>query len=186
MKSKYQKVMVIINPAAGKSEPVLNTLNNVFHQYGLVWDAQITHQFGDASRLAKEAVAQGYDLVAGYGGDGTQMEIANGVMGSGVPMAILPGGTGNAMAFELKVPRDLRRAAEMICTSSNVRAVDLGKAGDEYFMLRLYSGVKEEQKTSREDKDKFGILAYPISTIQMVRQLNHALYTLTIDGKQIK
>ncbi len=61
-------------------------------------------QSGDATRLAKEAVEQGYELVAGYGGDGTQMEVANGLLGTGIPQAILPGGTGNAMAHDLTYP----------------------------------------------------------------------------------
>jgi len=100
----YKKVRVIINPAAGKDEPILNTINKVFHQYGVDWQVNITKKFGDATRLAKQAIADGVDLVAGYGGDGTQMEIANAVMGSETPMAILPGGTGNAMSFELQVP----------------------------------------------------------------------------------
>jgi diacylglycerol kinase family enzyme len=45
-------------------------------------------------------VAAGVDLVAGYGGDGTQMELANGMLGSNIPMATLPGGTGNALASD--------------------------------------------------------------------------------------
>lgn len=178
--------MVIINPSAGKDEPILNTINTVFSQYGVNWEVTLTHKFGDATRLAQEAVAAGYDLVTGYGGDGTQMEVANGMMGSSVPMAILPGGTGNAMAFELNIPRDLRQALELICTSDKIQAVDLAKAGDKYFMLRLYSGVDEEQKTSREQKDKYGILAYPISNVEMLRSLNHANYTLTIDGEVVQ
>ncbi|NJN54758.1 MAG: diacylglycerol kinase family lipid kinase [Anaerolineae bacterium] len=184
---KYQNIKVIINPAAGKDEPILNTLNDVFHQHGVDWDMSLTYQFGDATRLAQEAAASGaFDLVTGYGGDGTQMEVANGLKGSGVPMAILPGGTGNAMAFELNIPRTLREAANLICTSQKLKSVDLAKANDTYFMLRLYSGVDEEQKTSREQKDKYGILAYPLSVIEMGRELNKAHYRLLIDGEQIE
>ena len=114
----YQNVVVIINPASGKQEPVLNTLNDVFRQHDLPWSIRITHQFGDAARFAREAVASGADLVVGYGGDGTQMEVANGLKGSAVPLGILPGGTGNAMAFELNIPRDLRQAALSIWYSA--------------------------------------------------------------------
>jgi YegS/Rv2252/BmrU family lipid kinase len=147
----------------------------------------LTRKFGDATRLAQEAAASGnFDLVTGYGGDGTQMEVANGLKGSGLPMAILPGGTGNAMAFELDVPRDLRQAAELICTSDKLKAVDLAKANDTYFMLRLYSGIEEEQKTSREQKDKYGILAYPLSILEMGLDMNHAHYRLRIDGEIIE
>jgi len=185
--AKYKKIKVIINPAAGKDEPILNILNDVFHRQGIDWDVSLTRQFGDATQLAQEAAASGeYDLVTGYGGDGTQMEIANGMKGSSVPLAILPGGTGNAMAFELNIPRNLRQAAALIGASQNVKSVDLAKANDTYFMLRLYSGVEEGQKTSREQKDKYGILAYPFSVVSMGRELNHARYRLTIDGELIE
>src|SRR5512139_4251609 len=133
----YPRVQVIINPAAGHDEPILNVLNDVFHPAGVDWDISITHKFGDASRLAKEAVAMGVDLVAGYGGDGTQMEVANGLIGSGVPLAMLPGGTGNAMAHDLNIPINLRQAAELIVTSNNRRAVDLARLEDKVYMLRL-------------------------------------------------
>src|SRR5687768_7058761 len=135
MSIPYQRIRVIINPAAGKNEPILNTLNDVFHGHELDWEVRITHKFGDATRLAQEAVADGVDLVAGYGGDGTQMEVANGLIGSDIPMAILPGGTGNAMAFELGIPRNLREAAALICQSRKHRKIDLGRIGDRQFML---------------------------------------------------
>jgi YegS/Rv2252/BmrU family lipid kinase len=185
MTASYKRVQVIINPAAGQDEPILNTLNDVFRQYEVEWDAKITHGPGEATRFVQQAVADGVDLVAGYGGDGTQMEIASGVLGSNTPMAILPGGTGNAMAFELEVPRNLRQAVELICTSSNRRAVDLAKIGDRYFMLRLYTGPQKEYLASREEKDRYGLLAYPAASLRVLKHLTVAQYKLTIDGQEI-
>ena len=121
-----ERIHVIINPAAGQDQPILNTLNDVFNQFKVDWEVSITKKFGDATQMARAAAASGVDLVVGYGGDGTQMEVANGVLGSDTPMAILPGGTGNAMAFELNIPRDLRQAAELICQSGNIRKVRSG------------------------------------------------------------
>ena len=152
----YPNVHVIINPAAGQNEPILNILNDVFHPAGVNWDVSLTHQSGDATRLAEDAAALGVDLVVAYGGDGTQMEVANGLLGTGVPQAILPGGTGNAMAHELKVPINTRQAAELIVSSSKRRAVDLAKIGDQIFMLRAYCGLSADEAASREQKDKYG------------------------------
>jgi YegS/Rv2252/BmrU family lipid kinase len=184
MTSPYKRVQIIINPASGKNEPILNIINAAFAGSGIEWDARVTHKFGDATRLAKEAVANGVDLVAGYGGDGTQLEIANGVFGSGVPMAILPGGTGNAMAFELKVPRDLRQAVELIVNSSNTRLVDLGQIGDRVFLLRVYTGVDAESRASRESKDKYGNMAYVFEGLKFVARPKQAHYKAIIDGQE--
>jgi YegS/Rv2252/BmrU family lipid kinase len=182
----YQRIRVIINPAAGKDEAILNTLNDVFQAYKVDWEVRITHKFGDATRLAQEAVADGVDLVAGYGGDGTQMEVANGVMGSDVPMAILPGGTGNAMAYELAIPRQLRQAAMLICHSKRCRKIDLGQIGARQFMLRTYTGPEQEAVASREEKDKLGVLAYPLASLRVLKNLTQAQYQLTLDGQMIK
>jgi YegS/Rv2252/BmrU family lipid kinase len=182
----YKRVQVIINPASGQNETILNTLNDVFHQYQVEWDVKITQGPGDAVRFVQQAVAEGVDLVAGYGGDGTQMEIASGVLASDTPMAILPGGTGNAMAFELKVPRNLRKAVELICQSSQRQAVDLAKIGDRYFMLRTYTGPRQEDVASRAEKDRYGVLAYPAASLRVLKNLEVAQYKLTIDGQQFE
>ena len=55
MNLAYKNIHVVINPAAGRDEPILNVLNDVFQPVGVEWDVSITHKFGDATRLAKEA-----------------------------------------------------------------------------------------------------------------------------------
>jgi len=182
----YKRVLVIINPAAGHDEPILNTLNDVFHSAGVDWDIRITHKFGDATRLAKEAIEMGVDLVAGYGGDGTQMEVANGLLGSGIPLAILPGGTGNAMARDLNIPINLRQATELIVSSPKRRAVDLARIGDRVFMLRAYAGVKSQDAASREDKDKLGQLAYIQASLKILSNTTPTHYRATVDGEVIE
>ncbi|MFN2198726.1 MAG: diacylglycerol/lipid kinase family protein [Anaerolineales bacterium] len=182
----YKKIHVIINPAAGHDEPILNVLNQVFHPAGVDWDISLTYKSGDATRLAAEAAAAGVDLVAAYGGDGTQMEVANGLLGTGVPQAILPGGTGNAMAHELGVSLVLREAADLIVTSDKRRAIDLAKIGDQVFMLRAYAGLSSDQAASREEKDKFGQLAYVQSALKFIRNVPEAHYKANVDGEVIE
>lgn len=185
MKS-IQKIQVIINPAAGQDEPILNTLNQVFSKYEIEWETAVTHDAGDAQRLTEEAIAAGVDLVAGYGGDGTLREIANGLRDSDVPLGILPGGTGNGLARELGIPLDLTQAAELLCRAPAVRQLDAGQIGDHYFLLHVYTGVAPDHLASRESKDNWGILAYLLRALQAITtpQVNH--YSLTIDGKEIE
>ena len=132
----YRRVHVVVNPASGKDEPILNVLNDVFRQHDVDWDVSVTHKYGDAKAQARAAIADGVDLVVGYGGDGTQHEIANAVVaaaaetGRQVPMGILPGGTGNGFAREMGVPATLRDAVVALCTSSRTRAIDVGRLRD--------------------------------------------------------
>ena len=183
MAPPYPRVHVVINPASGPNRPILNTLNDVFRKYGVDWDVSITKRYGDATRQAKDAVARGADLVAGYGGDGTQHELANAVIGTATPMGILPGGTGNGFAREIGIPKDLREAVELLCTSENVRNVDAARVGDEYFIQRLYAGVPPESQTSRDLKERYGLLAYAITLPKQVLGVSESEFRLTIDGR---
>jgi YegS/Rv2252/BmrU family lipid kinase len=177
----YERIHVVINPAAGKDEPILNVLNDVFHEYGIDWDVSVTKKYGDAAEQARAAIARGVSLVAGYGGDGTQHELANALAGSGVALGVLPGGTGNGFAHELGLPQKLKEAAQLLCTSSRTRAIDTVRVGEEYFIQRLYTGTEPEQQTSREMKDKYGPLAYFANMFQQVNN-PEVLYRLSIDG----
>jgi YegS/Rv2252/BmrU family lipid kinase len=186
MSPSYPHVHVIINPASGPNRPILNTLNDVFRKYGVDWDVSITKRYGDAARQAKDAIASGVDLVVGYGGDGTQHEIANAVIGTGRPMGILPGGTGNGFAREIGIPKELREAVELLCTSRNVRTVDAARVGEEYFIQRLYAGVPPEAQTSRDLKERYGLLAYAVTLPRQVLRASESEYRLTIDGRTVK
>ena len=129
MTPPYPKVHVIINPASGPNRPILNTLNDVFRKHGVDWDVSITKRYGDATQQARDAIARGVDLVVGYGGDGTQHELANAVIGTGMPMGILPGGTGNGFAREIGIPKELDEAVELLCTSQHVPPGGRGARG---------------------------------------------------------
>jgi YegS/Rv2252/BmrU family lipid kinase len=181
----YPRIHIVINPAAGKSEPILNTLNAVFYPYGIDWEVSVTHRFGDATEFARQAAERGFDLVVGYGGDGTQHEIANGVIGTGVPMGVLPGGTGNGFANELGIPGKLQPAVELLCTSHNQRQIDVAQIGEKYFIQRLFTGIEPEEQTSREMKDKYGTLAYLMRDVKRLGEIQDVPYRLRIDGEEV-
>lgn len=185
----YRKIHVIINPVSGKDQPILNVLNDVFYKNDIEWDISITKKFGDATEFARKAAESGCNLVVGYGGDGTQHEIANGVMGTGVPMGVLPGGTGNGFGNEMGLPTELRPAVELLCSSYNTRNIDIVKlvdGGEGYFVQRLFTGIEPEEQTSREDKNKYGTLAYLGRDIKRLGNVKDIKYTLTIDGETIE
>lgn len=182
----YRNVHIIINPASGHDEPILNVINDVCHKLEVPWSVHVTQAAGDATEMTRAALEDGADLIVCYGGDGTVMEVINGLVGSDVPLGILPGGTGNAVAIELEIPDTLAAALEMTLTSDARRDLDLGRVGDRYFILRLFTGIGEDQVASREMKDKYGLLAYPISAFQFLREEKDVAYTLVLDGHRVE
>lgn len=197
LEAPYRRVHVVINPASGKDEPILNILNDVFRAHGVRWDISVTHAYGDATVQARTAIADGVDLVMGYGGDGTQHEIANAILGAAAesgrttPMGILPGGTGNGFAREMGVPSTLREAAELLCTSTATRSIDVGwlrtigkpQVDDRYFIQRLYVGIEPEEQTSREMKDRYGVFAYAVAAASRRGAHAPARYRVLVDGQ---
>ncbi len=185
----FRNIVVIINPAAGLEEPSLKTLNSIFRGGGAHWDVSITNEAGDGRRLAQAAVAAGADLVIASGGDGSLAEVASGMIGSEVPMAFLPGGTGNVMAAELGIPRDLARAAMLLFhPTSRLRTLDLGQIGERMFMMRVGAGFEAAiiQHTTREMKERFGLLAYGVGLLETLTLPLTARYTLTLDGQTVE
>ena len=184
-----KRIHVVINPASGQPEPILNTLNDVFHHSGVDWDVSITKKYGDGIELARRAVEKGYDVVASYGGDGTVMEVANGLVDSETPMAVFPGGTGNVMSVELNIPQNLAEAAQLaISEDSLITPVDVGKYKDIHFLLRVYIGFDAQRINiaTREMRDRFGKAAYVISALKALPESNSVHYKFTLDGESVE
>src|SRR5262245_17328766 len=133
-----QRVHMIINPASDQDRPILHVENRVFARYKIEWDATFTHRSGDATQFARElAKRNDIEMLMCYGGDGTIRDVVNGLVGSDMPLGILGGGTGNAVATELRISPFLEVALEAICTGDGeLHAIDVGKINDGYFLLR--------------------------------------------------
>lgn len=184
-----KKIHVVINPAAGNDTPILNVLNTVFLENEVEWDVSITHKAGDARQAARQAVLDGVDVVAAYGGDGTVNEVASGLFGSEVPLAILPGGTANVLARELSIPLRLMDAARLACgVESKIDRIDLGKMGEQIFLLRVGIGFEAAmvEQTDRTLKENFGVLAYMWSALNNLRDPAIAHYRLRLDGEEVE
>jgi len=188
-------IHIVINPASGQNEAILNTLNDVFQPAGLTWDVSVTNAHGDAMRQARQAAEAGVDIVGAYGGDGTVMEVVNGLMGTDVPLGILPGGTGNILSVELGIPQTLLEAAELLASEDSlIRPIDVGQChadgweNPRYFLLRLASGFDAQRinMTGRELRDRFGRMAYFVGALQAIPESTAVQYTFTLDGEQVQ
>jgi YegS/Rv2252/BmrU family lipid kinase len=184
-----KRIHVVINPAAGQPEPILHILNSVFRQEGVRWDVSITHEFGDAARQARQAADNGADIVVAYGGDGTVMEVANGLAGSKVALGVLPGGTGNVLSIELDIPQTLEEAVRLLVSpDAQIRKVDVGQSGERNFLLRACVGFDAEriQLTTREMRDRYGKMAYLIAALKAIPESKAIDYHLTLDDEVVE
>ncbi|WP_062389078.1 diacylglycerol/lipid kinase family protein [Demequina iriomotensis] len=128
----------------------------------------------------REALALGADVVVAVGGDGTVRAVAEGVAGTGVPMAIMPMGTGNLFARNLDlplgdVPALLRTALEGAQRHSDVGWLTLVRTPDgedegerHIFLVIAGAGLDAEMVAGADDrlKRQFGWVAYFFAAVQ--------------------
>jgi YegS/Rv2252/BmrU family lipid kinase len=186
----YMRAVIIYNPYAGQA----GSLSQALDEAAAVWTSrgwQIslnpTAGPGDGTRLARLAVENGCDMVIAAGGDGTINEVVNGLAGSSTVLATLPLGTMNVWARELKLPLQPRAAAETML-SWKARPIDLGRAGERYFLLMAGIGFDAAITYSiqPDEKRRLGALAYVLLGIKMALQLRGARTRLVLDGKKIR
>lgn len=159
---------------------------------------------GDAASIdaaGSIAIGEGAGLVVAVGGDGTVAALTGDLAGSGIPLAIVPGGTGNVLASALGIPRDPAVAVRSIERMVR-RPVDLGRSrlapaggatGADVRPERLFAvaaGVgwdaRVMEATAAARKHKIGRLAYWVSALGLLDHLAAVPYRIEIDGEVVE
>src|SRR5579871_3917151 len=120
------RACLITNPRSGRGGIDLSTVLPVLRAQG--WGLTVRQKLhgGHATEIAQEAADRGYDMVIGWGGDGTISEIVDGLVGTDVAVGVIPGGTVNLWARELGISTNLRRAALQLVGAER-RRIDVGR-----------------------------------------------------------
>jgi diacylglycerol kinase (ATP) len=181
------RALLITNPAAARTAPLaVDAIMGAFRSAG--WQAEVlaTGGPGDARRLAEYGVAQGMDVVAVFGGDGTTMQAAAALVGTDVALGVIPGGTGNLLAGNLRVPAAPARAARAL-VSGRPQPFDLGRmerdGAMQYFAVACGAGVDARVMagTLSANKQRWGIGAYMATTLRMLGEIRSADHLITVD-----
>ncbi|HMO58810.1 MAG TPA: diacylglycerol kinase family lipid kinase, partial [Roseiflexaceae bacterium] len=184
------RAMIVFNPVAGQAETLAHDIqiaSEIWQEHGWHVNIRPTAAPGDGSRIAREAAALGYDLVVAAGGDGTINEVVNGLAGTQTALAPLPAGTVNVWAREIGLPLNPRATAEALL-HARIRRIDLGRAGDRYFLLMAgvgFDAAVVNQVRSSETR-RFGIFAYLIRISETARRFRGVRAQITIDGRRVR
>jgi len=173
---------VIFNPAArgNKARHFRRQLDGIGAECAL----KATAAPGDARRLAAEAVGEGYDLIVAAGGDGTVNEVLNGIGDAPdgfarARLGVLPLGTVNVFAREMKIPLRLGRAWEILRRGREMK-IDLpcaefsddGRSQRRYFIQLAGAGfdARAIELVDWQHKKKVGPLAYVVAGLKALRE----------------
>ncbi|MEW6130132.1 MAG: diacylglycerol kinase family protein [Acidobacteriota bacterium] len=126
----YRKATIIYNPMSGrkgKRTEKAKEMVRLLETRGIQAEACATTAPHDATRLAREAIANGANLIISYGGDGTLNEVIQPMVGTDVALAVWAGGTANVVAKDLHLPKNSERLADVIA-AGKTRRIALGCA----------------------------------------------------------
>ena len=177
------RTRLIINPKARQGGLDLEQVIARLRQRGWDVDAVETSRAGEAIDLAHSAAADGCELVVACGGDGTINEVVNGLVGTKAALGVIPLGTANVWAIEMGIPRRPIEAADAL-VDGRIRQVDLGRAGDRYFLLMAGIGLDAEvlKAVPPALKKRFGIVAFFLHGVHKVIGFRGERAIILIDG----
>lgn len=180
-----REIALLSNPSAGRgrNDRLVATAESRLRDAGLIVHELVAADATESAELARKAVAGGVGALVVCGGDGMVNLGAQVLAGTGVPLGIIPVGTGNDTARALDIPRDDVAAAADVIVAGRLRRIDLARSGDRYFATVLAAGfdaaVNERANQMRWPQ---GQLRYTLATLAELRSFAPIHYTLEIDG----
>lgn len=189
---------IIINPVAcnGLVQKRWPELERLLQEQGIAYSVHFTEQKGHGTRLAEDAILKGYRYIMAVGGDGTNHEVTNGILGqtfvpsSDIFYALLPMGTGNDWARTHGISMDvvlrlqqLKKCETVVQDAGLIHYTNNGATLQRYFVNIAglaydgYIGMQSEKQT-RQNR-----LQYLIMVAQYLFKYKLSKARITYDGK---
>lgn len=180
------RALAIANPVAGggRVQRRLEDLVKIFRETGARVDVVRTPAPGEGTRIAREAVEEGYARVIAIGGDGTVNEVLNGLLGTDTELAVVPLGSANDFAFALGL-HDWRQAARLAVTGT-VRPIDVAVANGRAFANCAGVGVDAAgARRVERHKRAVGPLGYLTAAVRTLATYRPQPVRVHFDGEVI-
>jgi YegS/Rv2252/BmrU family lipid kinase len=163
------RAAVVLNPTKlNDDEAFRKTVRRVMDEHG--WDEPLwleTTPDDPGEGQARSAVSAGADLVLACGGDGTVTACAEGVTGTGVPLAVVPLGTGNLLARNIGLPAGPDEALAVALTGVR-QPIDVGRVNGELFVVMAGLGLDARMLSGASEplKKRLGWVAYAVAAVR--------------------
>lgn len=181
------KIRFIANPFSGavRKRNLPSLLEKHLDKNKFEYEFCHTEYAGHAIELAKEAVANGCDIVVACGGDGSVNEVACGLIGTDVALGILPCGSGNGFAMHLGVGRNVVKAIHYLNTGMPLR-IDTCQINDRPFVNLSGVGFDAVVAERLHGSKMRGFKAYFRFTVEEIFKYKMLPIELTVDGRKMK
>ncbi len=184
------KTYVVLNPVAGVSDPetVRQSIESALRVHDIPVEIYETTGDEDLKQHVRDAVEQGFKLFISAGGDGTLSSVIDGLVGTELPLVIIPTGTWNALARALDIPLRVEPAIDLLFQEHEIRTIDAMQVGQNYFVLSVSAGVGAltMKDVERKDKRRLGKLADLQKALAELLEFRSYQFEVKIDGKPTK
>ncbi|MEV7009096.1 YegS/Rv2252/BmrU family lipid kinase [Streptosporangium sp. NPDC051022] len=182
------EIAVLVNPAArgGRSRELLGPVLHRLRRGGAEVSVIVGESAADALTRARTAVAAGAGTLVAFGGDGLVHLAVQAVAGTGVPLGIVPAGTGNDIAAALGLTGRSPVAAADVVLGGGLRAVDAARTGDgEWFAGVLACGF-DSRVNERANRMTWppGMARYLLALAEELRSFRPIPFRITLDGPE--
>ena len=184
------RALIILNPASGKktAAPIIESINTQFKDSKIEFEIYKTKKEDNISDIVRARLKNKFDLVVAAGGDGTVSAVINGIVGTTIPLGIIPAGTGNLLAHDLDIPLEVKDAVALIAGTHKLRKIDAMRIGKRAYILNISLGASAAvvNETSPKNKKRFGRIAYAWTGVSKLSTLRQRYLTVSVDGKTLK
>jgi YegS/Rv2252/BmrU family lipid kinase len=168
------KAMLFFNPKSGhsKTEQLPRKISAHFAQHNIDLETIVVPKsHTELNQIMNSAISDGVNLFVAAGGDGTVSMISTHLVGTQIPIGIIPLGTGNLLAKALDIPLKLEQALDLITSDEHETVkIDTFKMDHRHFLLNISVGVSPRimESVDSDDKQRLGFFAYLINFIQQI------------------
>ncbi|WP_443945390.1 diacylglycerol/lipid kinase family protein [Pedobacter sp. AW1-32] len=176
-------ILFIINPISGGKgkQRIPDFIDKYLDKEKFSPNFVFTEYVGHATELTDEAANKNFDIIVAAGGDGTINEVATKVLQHGKTLGILPLGSGNGLARFLKIPKNLRKALQLI-NATKTDQIDSATFNKKAFFNLAGMGFDAHLSSVFSEDKKRGLSGYVKLGLKEIFSYKAQNYQIDIDG----
>jgi diacylglycerol kinase family enzyme len=181
------KIIISAGAGSGDNNAAVQRLAQIFHDKQIEAEISVAHNGAEVVELAREAVNGPYTAIVAGGGDGTVSSIAAAVINSDKILGVLPLGTLNHFAKDLKIPLDLEAAAHTVI-AGDIAEIDVAEVNDRIFLNNSSLGLYPIIVRERQKRQRLGFGKWPAfiwATVQALRRYPFLDVRLRANGESL-
>lgn len=178
-------VHFIVNPIAGKGKAMITQsfLSGFFEKEDYHVVVKYSEYKGHATALTQQSIHEKAEIIVACGGDGTINEVACCLVNSSIILGIIPMGSGNGLARNLKIPKQLKEAILHIKNQKETK-IDVGRINGNYFFSNTGFGFAANTIANFESSENRRLITYIKAILHSIWSFKSTVrYTITMNGK---